>query len=199
MSRERRRAQIALITAAHSGQAGIGSRIISPSVAIRQRRHSNHSVFESCPQREESAMTRLPVIAAAVLAIAASAPLVCTTTSPASAQGWHGRDGDVGSDLRDLLRDRIQTREDLRDLIIDLLRDRQEMRGRLRERMGQWRDREEDEDDGGWHGGLRGRLAERLAERRGGGEGGGCYFLTRSLSDEDRDFILIIRRRVCRD
>jgi hypothetical protein len=46
---------------------------------------------------------------------------------------------------------------------------------------------------------LRGRLAERLAERHGGGEGGGCYFLTRSLSDEDRDFILIIRRRVCRD
>ena len=54
-------------------------------------------------------MARLPVIAAAVLAIAASAPVICTTTSPASAQGWREGDGDAGRDLRDLLRDRIRT------------------------------------------------------------------------------------------
>ena len=76
-------------------------------------------------------MARLPVIAAAVLAIAASAPVICTTTSPASAQGWRDRDGDVDRDLRDLLRDRIRTRQDMRDLIIDLVRPAR-FRGRLR-------------------------------------------------------------------
>ena len=121
-------------------------------------------------------MARLPVIAAAVLAIAASAPVICTTTSPASAQGWHDRDGDTDRDLRDLLRDRIRTRQDLRDLIVDLMQDRQDMRGRLRERIG-----------------------ERIAERRGGGEEGDCYFLTRSLRAQDGDLLVIVRRRVCRD
>jgi hypothetical protein len=141
-------------------------------------------------------MTRLPVIAAAVLAIAASAPIICTTTTPAAAQGWHDRDG---GDLRDLLRDRIRTREDLRDLIVDLLRDRRDMRDRLRERVGHWRDRDEDEDGGGWRGRLRERFAERLAERRHGEEERECYFLTRSLRDEDGDFLVVVRRRVCPD
>ena len=100
-------------------------------------------------------MARLPVIAAAVLASAASAPVIGTTTSPASA-GWRDRDGDVDRDLRDLLRDRIQTRQDLRDFIIDLFHDRQDLRGRLRERVG-----------------------DRVAERRRGGEEGDCYILTR--------------------
>jgi hypothetical protein len=148
-------------------------------------------------------MTRLPVIAAAVLAIAASAPVICTTTSPASAQGWRDRDGDTGRDLRDLIRDRIRTRQDLRDLIADLIEDRQELRGRLRERIGERvaerRDREEGEDDGGWRGHLRERIGERIAERRRGGEEGDCYFLTRSLRAEDGDFFVIVRRRVCRD
>jgi len=144
-------------------------------------------------------MARLPVIAAAVLAIAASAPVICTTTSPASAQGWHDRDGDMDRDLRDLLRDRIRTRQDLRDLIVDLIQDRQDMRGRLRERISQWRDREEDEDDGGWRGRLRERIGERIAERRRGGEEGDCYFLTRSLRAQDGDLLVIVRRRVCRD
>jgi hypothetical protein len=160
-------------------------------------------------------MARLPVIAAAVLAIAASAPVICTTTTPASAQGWRDSDGDVGRDLRDLLRDRIRTRQDLRDLIIDLLESRQE-RGGLRERIGRWRDREEeDEGDRGWRGrlrerisqwrededdgGWRGRLRERIAERRHGGGEGECYFLTRSLRAEDGDFLVFVRRRVCRD
>jgi|SRR5580704_2262509 len=153
-------------------------------------------------------MARLPVIAAAVLAIAASAPVICTTTSPASAQGWRDRDGDTDRDLRDLLRDRIRTRQDLRDLIVDLIQDRQDMRGRLRERIGEriaerrgggeegdCRNRDEDEDGGGW----RGRMRERIAERRRGGEEGDCYFLTRSLRAQDGDLLVIVRRRVCRD
>jgi hypothetical protein len=144
-------------------------------------------------------MARLPMIAAAVLAIAASAPVICTTTSPASAQGWRDRDGDMDRDLRDLLMDRIRTRQDLRDLIVDLIHDRQDFRGRLRERISHWRDREEEEEDGGRRGGLRERIAERIAERRRGGEEGDCYFLTRSLRDEDGDFLVIVRRRVCRD
>ena len=145
-------------------------------------------------------MARLPVIAAAVLAIAASAPVICTTTSPASAQGLRDRDGDVNRDLRDLLRDRIRTRQDLRDLIVDLMQDRQDLRGRLRERISQRRDREdEDDDDGGCRGRLRERIGERIAERRRGGEEGDCYFLTRSLRDEDGDLLVIVRRRVCRD
>jgi hypothetical protein len=144
-------------------------------------------------------MARLPVIAAAVLAIAASAPVICTTTSPASAQGWRDKDGDMNRDLRDLLKDRIRTRQDLRDLIVDLIQDRQDLRGRLRERISQSRDREEDEDEGGMRGRLRERIAERIAERRRGGEEGDCYFLTRSLRDEDGDFLVIVRRRVCRD
>src|ERR1700680_22075 len=137
-------------------------------------------------------MARLPVIAAAVLAIAASAPVICTTTSPVSAQGWRDKDGDMGRDLRDLL-------TNLRHLIVDLIQDRQDSRGRLRARTGHWRDREEEEDDGGLRGRLRERIAERIAERRRGGEEGDCYFLTRSLRDEDGDLLVIVRRRVCRD
>ena len=147
-------------------------------------------------------MARLPVIAAAVLAIAASAPVICTTTSPASAQGWRDKDGDMDRDLPDLLKDRIRTRQDLRDLIVDLIQDRQDrqdLRGRLRERVGHWKDREEEEDEGGLRGHLRERIAERIAERRRGGEEGDCYFLTRSLRDADGDFFVLVRRRVCRD
>jgi hypothetical protein len=153
-------------------------------------------------------MARLSVIAAAVLAIAASAPVICTTTSPASAQGWRDRDGDTDRDLRDLLRDRIRTRQDLRDLIVDLLENRQDMRERLRERIaerrgggeeGDYRNRDEDEDDGGWRGRLRERIGERMTERRRGGEEGECYFLTRSLRAQDGDLLVIVRRRVCRD
>jgi hypothetical protein len=157
-------------------------------------------------------MARLPVIAAAVLAIAASAPVICATTSPASAQGWRDRDGDTDRDLRDLLRDRIRTRQDLRDLIADLIQDRQDMRGRVRERIGEriaerrgggeegdYRNRDEDEDGGGLRGRLRERIGERIAERRRGGEEGDCYFLTRSLRDQDGDLLVVVRRRVCRD
>jgi hypothetical protein len=141
-------------------------------------------------------MARLPVIAAAVLAIAASASVIGTASA-----GWRDRDGDVDRDLRDLLRDRIQTRQDLRDFIIDLFHDRQDLRRRLRERVGHWRDRgdEEDEDGGGLRGRLRERVGDRVAERRRGGEEGDCYILTRSLRDADRDLLVVVRRRVCRD
>jgi hypothetical protein len=144
-------------------------------------------------------MARLPVIAAAVLAIAASAPVMSTTTGPASAQGWRDGDSDKDRDLRDLLRDRIRTRQDLRDLIVDLIHDRQDLQDGRRESIGRGRDQEEDEDGGGWRGPLRERIAERIAERRRGGEEGTCYFIIRSLQDEDGDLAVVVRRRVCRD
>jgi hypothetical protein len=139
-------------------------------------------------------MVRLPVIAAAVLAIAAPAPLICATTTPASAQEWHDGGHDMNVDLRDLLMDRIRTRQDLRDLIADLLQDRQDRRGFMREHMRQWHDRD-DQDEGGW----RERLRERVSERHHGGEEGECYFLTRTLRDEDGDLFVLVRRRICRD
>ena len=45
---------------------------------------------------------------------------------------------------------------------------------------------------------LRG-IGDRVAERRRGGEEGDCYILTRSLRDADRDLLVVVRRRVCRD
>jgi hypothetical protein len=153
-------------------------------------------------------MIRLPIVAAAVLAIAASAPVICATTNPASAQGWRDSD-DMDRDLRDLLRDRIRTQEDLRDIIVDLLHDRPDLRGRLRERISDWRD--EDEGEGGLRGRLRGRIND-WHEREGEGEGGWrgrlharglergeCLIITRSVRDEDRDFMVLVRRRVCPD
>jgi len=154
-------------------------------------------------------MTRLPIIAAAALAIAASAPVLWTTASPASAHDWgdrsdmadRGGGGDTDNgDLRDFLRDRIRTRADLRDLIIDLLQDRRDLRERMNDRRSSWHGGDEDEEGGGLRGRLRERLAERMADRHHGEEeGGACYFLTRSLRDEDGDFVIIIRRRICRD
>ena len=68
------------------------------------------------------------------------------------------------------------------------------LRGRLRERFADLRDSDEDND-----GGLRGRLRERLAERIHGHDSGDCYIFTRSLRDQDGDFLIIVRRRICRD
>ena len=101
-------------------------------------------------------------------------------------------------DRSDPLMDRVRTRQDLRDLIIDLFQDRQELQGRLRERNGRWRD-EEEESGEGWRGPVRERIAERIAERRRAGEEGTCYFIIRSLQDEDGDLAVVVRRRVCRD
>jgi hypothetical protein len=46
---------------------------------------------------------------------------------------------------------------------------------------------------------LRGRLRERLAERLRGRDSGACHIFTRSLRDEDGDFLILVRRRICRD
>jgi hypothetical protein len=158
----------------------------------------------------ENDMRRLPCIAAAALALTAAAPVLGLMT-PAAAQGWRDDDRDIGDgDLRELLREvlmdrgmerrqerrqerREDRRQDLRDVLMEHLGDDDgDRRGRLRERVQAFRDRD-DEDDGDW----RSRLRQRIAERRDGGEG--CYFLTRSLRDEDGDLLVVVRRRRCRD
>src|SRR5215213_10254451 len=151
-------------------------------------------------------MARLPVMAMAALAIVASPALCVATPTPAFAQGddWGSSETDVSdSSLRDLLRNWIEERRDQRgerrDLLqertdggselMDLLRNHPGLRERLRERLAsRWRT---EEDGGGWGG----RLRERLAER----SGGNCYFLTRSLRDQEGSLLVIVRRRVCRD
>lgn len=173
-------------------------------------------------------MTRPSIIVASVLTLIASPPLLSTMSTPAAAQGQEWSDSDMSNgDLRDLLRNWVRDNPDRRDMLIDLLQERRERRAdlmdrvddrmdrreRLRERISsRWEDedggsrdrgdlrerlrerissRGDDEEDGT----LRGRLRERLAERR----GGTCYFLTRSLRDEDRTLLVVVRRRVCRD
>ncbi|MFL4990713.1 MAG: hypothetical protein ACJ8DV_05410 [Microvirga sp.] len=169
-------------------------------------------------------MTRSSIIVASLLTLIAFPPLFSTMTAPASAgeQEWSNSDMSNGN-LRDLLRNWVRDRPDRRDMLMDLLEDRQDRRAetmdrmhdrmdrrdRLRERIS---NREDDDEDGSWRdrlrerissrgydeegGSRRGRLRERLAERHGGGD---CYFLTRSLRDEDRTLLVIVRRRVCPD
>ena len=150
------------------------------------------------------AMTRSSIIVASVLTLIALPPLVCTTTTPASAQeqDWSGSDLGDG-DLRDLLSDWVRDRPDRRDMLMDLLQERRDRRAELMDRLHDRMDRrdqlreritsrgDDEDEDGGW----RGRLRERLAERR----GGNCYFLTRSLRGEDQSLLVVVRRRVCRD
>jgi hypothetical protein len=170
-------------------------------------------------------MSKMTVIAATACALLGSAPLLSAMTTPSFAQGWRDSDDEmrdrgmrgaflerlqIRRDLRDLLEDRMRSRQDTRDLLSDLLRDRLRerladrrdrdedsdggLRGRLRERFADFRDSDEDND-----GGLRGRLRERLAERIHGRDSGDCYIFTRSLRDQDGDFLIIVRRRICRD
>jgi hypothetical protein len=163
-------------------------------------------------------MTRLACIAAAALAFAASTPLLCATTTPASAQSWRDDGGMGDGDLRDLLMDR---RSDRRDMLMDLLSDRRERRGDImdllsdrRERRGDIMDLLSDRrerrgdlmdligdngDDGDMGGGLRGRLRERLSDRLGAGDEENCFFVTRTMRDEGGDWMVLVRRRVCRD
>lgn len=128
-------------------------------------------------------------------------------------------------DRRDMLMDLVQERRDQRDELMDLLQERSDRRGeiadflrdhpwvreRLRDRVAsRWNDEDgggalrerlreraasrwNDEDNGG--GMVRGRLRERLAERM----SGDCYFLTRSLRNQDGSLLVLVRRRVCRD
>ena len=117
-------------------------------------------------------------------------------------------------DRRDMLIDLLQERRDDRAELMDRLHDRMDRCDRLRERISS---RWDDEEDGSWRsrGDLRDRLRERISSRRGEEEdgswrgrlrerlaerhGGNCYFLTRSLRDEDRTLLVVVRRRVCRD
>jgi hypothetical protein len=151
-----------------------------------------------------------------------------TAPASAGEQEWSNSDMSDGN-LRDLLRNWVRDRPDRRDMLMDLLEDRQDRRAetmdrmhdrmdrrdRLRERIS---NREDDDEDGSWRdrgdlrdrlrerissrgydeegGSRRGRLRERLAERHGGGD---CYFLTRSLRNEDRTLLVFVRRRVCPD
>jgi hypothetical protein len=174
-------------------------------------------------------MTRSSIIVASVFTLIALPPLVTTMTTPASAQESEWSDSDMSDgNLRDLLRDWVGDNPDRRDMLMDLiqerrdrraehmdrLHDRMDRRDRLRERISS---RWDDDEDGTWRGrgdlrdrlrerlssrgeddedgSRRGRLRERLAETR----GGNCYILTRSLRDEDRTLLVVVRRRVCRD
>jgi hypothetical protein len=166
-----------------------------------------HVMHPSLLNTWENDMRRLPCIAAAALALTVAAPVMGLIATPAAAQGWRDDDRDLrDGDLRDLLREvlmdrgmerrqerREERRQDLRDALMEHLGDDDgDRRGRLRERVQAFRDRD-DEDDGD----RRSRLRQRIAERRDGGEG--CYFLTRSLRDEDGDLLVVVRRRRCRD
>ena len=93
-------------------------------------------------------------------------------------------EGDAGG-LRERLRERVRDRFD---------DDEGGVRGRLRDRV-QGTVRDDDDDDGG---GVRGRLRERVRGRL-SDDGGGCFIASRSLRDEDGDFVIVIRRRICRD
>jgi chromatin segregation and condensation protein Rec8/ScpA/Scc1 (kleisin family) len=155
-----------------------------------------------------SAMARPSVIVASLLGLIASPTLLPTITTPAAAQEqeWIAGDQNDG-DLRDLLRDWVQDRPDRRDMLMDLVqdrrddrrdrraelvdrfRDRRDMRRSLRDRISNNNDDEEDD------GSLRDRLRERVAERR----SGNCYFLTRSLRNEDQSLLVLVRRQICRD
>jgi len=174
-------------------------------------------------------MTRSSIIVASVLTLIALPPLFSTVTAPALAgeQEWSNSDMGDGN-LRDLLRDWVRDNPDRRDMLLELLQNRRDRRAetmdRIHDRMDrrvrlreQISNREDDDEDGSWRdrgdlrdrlrerissrgydeegGSLRGRLRERLAERR----GEDCYFFTRSLRDEDRTLLVIVRRRVCPD
>ena len=148
-------------------------------------------------------MTRSSIIVASVLTLIALPPLFSTMITPASAQEqeWSNSDMSDGN-LRDLLRDWVGDNPDRRDMLMDLLQERRDRRAEVMDRRHDRMDRRDrlrerisnrGDDDGG--GSRRGRLRERLAERR----GGDCYFLTRSLRDEDRTILVVVRRRICPD
>jgi hypothetical protein len=169
-------------------------------------------------------MKRPLIIVASVLTLLTSPPLLSVATTSAVAQEeWSGADMRDG-DLRDLLRNWVRDHPDRRDMLTDLVRKHRERRADLTERSEDRRDRRDwlrdrmpnrwdDDEDGSWRGRADqrdrfrervsenfdeddgGRLRDRLAERR----GGSCYFLTRSLRDEEGNLMVIVRRRTCRD
>lgn len=136
---------------------------------------------------------------------------------------------DDDGDLRDLLRDRVRTRQDLKDFIQDVMDERESrhaaFRDRAHERISDRRDAlardDDDDDDDDARERDRDRVRDRIADRRDRiadrrdreddrrgqrdrkasreDDEGQCYFMTRSLRDEDGSFMVIVRRRVCRD
>jgi len=153
-------------------------------------------------------MARPSIIVASLLALIASPALLPTIATPAAAQEqeWSGGDQNDAS-VRDLLRDGVSDRPDRRDMLMDLIQDRRdERRDRRAEIVDRFRDRRDmrrslrdqisngdDNDDEG--GTIRDSLRERVAERR----SGNCYFLTRSLRNEDQTLLVLVRRQICRD
>ncbi|MBB4039626.1 Spy/CpxP family protein refolding chaperone [Microvirga flocculans] len=132
-------------------------------------------------------MKRSTFVTAAALAFAVSAPLLGMTTAPAFAQDWADdadHEGNWHQDRRERLMDLLQERRDRRSEIMDMLRERRDRRAEIMDMLRERRDRRE-------------ALADLIRERR--GSEGECYFTTRSLSDENRDFLIIVRRRVCPD
>lgn len=157
-------------------------------------------------------MKRSSILLTSVLSLVALSHLLCGMTTPASAQESARADADISdTNVRDLLRDWVRDRPDRRDMLMGLLEERRErrgelvdrlqdrrelrgeLRGRARERISsRWGDEEDEyEEDDGW----RGRVRERLAKR----QGGDCHVITRSLRNEDRTLLVVVRRRVCRD
>ncbi|MBA1156833.1 hypothetical protein H0S73_11915 [Microvirga sp. Marseille-Q2068] len=157
----------------------------------------------------------------AAFTLVASPTFFLAAAIPAAAQenDWDSGDSSMSDGrLRDLLRDWVQDRADRRDMLMDLVQERRDQRDELMDLMQERSDRRgevgdflrdhpwlrerlreraasrwNDEDDGG--GMVRGRLRERLAERM----SGDCYFLTRSLRNQDGSLLVLVRRRVCRD
>ena len=162
-------------------------------------------------------MLRQSLRATAVLGLLMLLPVLSTTTAPAIAQETSDDDEDVGnvgrSELRDFLKDAIQARRERRDRLMDLLEERRDRRSALLDLLRERRDRRSElidllqergerrgglrsllgEDEGG--GGLRERLRKRFAER----DGDECLIFTRTVRDQDRDFFVLVRRRICPD
>lgn len=168
-------------------------------------------------------MTRLRPVPASALALVASFCVFIGTTIPSSAQ--ERDNGITAAELRAFLSDEIMARGERREAFRDRLRDddddddesreaMREHRGEMREHRGEGRGRagrraemrefleehpflrERLRERGRER--LRERIGERFAERR-GDDDGRCFFLTRVLRSEDRDFLVLVRRRVCRD
>lgn len=162
-------------------------------------------------------MTRLPMMAIAALTLAASHTflLASTTRAVAQSEDWSVGEADMDDGhLRDLVRDWLQDRTDRRDALMDLIQERRDRRDELRDLLDERMDRRgELMDFLRDHPRLRERLRERMAARwtdEGEGRGrlrerlasrlsGDCYFLTRSLRNQDGSLLVVVRRRVCRD
>lgn len=146
-------------------------------------------------------MTRYSIVLATVLSLLGT-PLVMGA-APAFAQDdeWSSSGSSGDRSVRDTLRDWIRENPEHREMLMDFLRDRRERRSEMMDRQGDRMERRErmrdhmsrmmdDDDEGGWRERVRGRIADRREN---------CFFITRSLRAADGDFMVLVRRRVCRD